>query len=153
MSKSSISQTATHAKRDYWMLNTWFWWVTVIKMQKQKHYMNPQIDPLAIPQTTHPIQIDWVNTIELYPIWQFRCFDNSDHQFGSSWVPTQTWTRSDGPECLPSLCTCEPGIMICGHIEKNVLEFPMGYSNQKDKIQTQVVTFSRQPAKSDEFNT
>ena len=38
------------------MLNQQFWYDTIIKQQKQEHYMNLQMDPLGILLTTRPIQ-------------------------------------------------------------------------------------------------
>jgi len=53
--------------------------------------------------TTHPIQTGWEISIEPYPCGRFGSIDNPDRQFGNSSVPTQTKTRSDGPEPLLQL--------------------------------------------------
>jgi hypothetical protein len=60
-------------------------------MQKQEHYLNPQMDPVDNLLAIHPIQTHWENIIEPYPILQLRYYDTPDCQFGNSSVPTKPW--------------------------------------------------------------
>jgi len=70
----------------------------MIKLPKQEHYINLQMDPLDNQLTTDPIQTGWEVAIEPYSNWQFRCMDNPDRQFGNWLVRTRTMNNSDGPE-------------------------------------------------------
>jgi len=90
--------------------------------------MNLQMDPLGDSLKTRRIQMGWEITIELYPNWRFWCIDNPDRQFVNGSVPTQTRTRTDGPEPLVTLW--------CPNMLSNVIPItPMVLPNQLSKIQ------------------
>jgi hypothetical protein len=69
----------------------------------QACYMYLQMDLLDNWLTTCPIQMGRGISITPYPNQRFRFTDDPDRQSGTSSVPTQTWTRSDGPEPLLTL--------------------------------------------------
>jgi len=85
------------------MLNWRFWSNTIINQQNLEHYMNLQTDPLDNLLRTHPIQMGWEISIEVYLNWQFRGIDDPGCQFGDGSVPTETRTRSDDLEPLLTL--------------------------------------------------
>ena len=74
------------------------WSNTIIKQQKQEHYINLQMVPLDNPLTTRSIQMDWDISIQLYLKSQLGCIDNLDCQFGDSVNPNWTRIQSDNPE-------------------------------------------------------
>jgi len=63
-----------------------------------------QMNLLDNPLSTRPIQTDRVFSVEPYPNGRFGCIDNPVRQFGAGSVPSQTWTRNDGPELLLTQC-------------------------------------------------
>jgi hypothetical protein len=65
--------------------------------------MNPQMDLLADPLPTCPMQTDSGISIEPYPDWRFGFIDNAEHQFGKKSVLTRTRTGSDSLERLFTL--------------------------------------------------
>jgi len=101
----SIPQPANHAQCDTWMLNNLFSLRTIIKQQRQTHYMYLQMDPLDNPLSTRPFQTGREYSIELYLNGQFRFIDIPDRISGASLVPNRTRTRIDSPEPLLTL-TC-----------------------------------------------
>jgi len=78
------------------MLNRQFWSNAINKQQKQGNYMNLQTDPLDNHLTTSQIQKGLEITIQPYPNGQFRCIDNSEHQFDDVLIRAQphTWSES-----------------------------------------------------------
>jgi len=87
------------------MLNWRFWSNTISNQQNLEHYMNLQTDPLDNLLRTHPIQMGWEISSEVYLNWQFRGIDDPGCQFGDGSVPTETRTRSDGLEPLLTLAS------------------------------------------------
>jgi len=85
------------------MLKEWFWLDTIIKQQKQKHYMHLQMDPLDNPWIIRNIQTAWKVSIKPYLNWMFLCLDVLDCQFGDWLVPTNAKTQSDSLELLLTL--------------------------------------------------
>jgi len=60
------------------------------------------MDPLGDPLRTRPIEMGWDISIEPYRNWLLRWIDNPEWQFVNGLVLTQTRTRSDSPEPLPT---------------------------------------------------
>jgi len=68
--------------------------------------MNLQMDPQGDLLTTCPIQAGGEFNIEPYPSGQLGFMDDLDRLFGNGLAWARTWTRSDGPEPLPTLHVC-----------------------------------------------
>lgn len=96
----TMLQSVKWSKRYFWILFNWFWSNTVIKEQKQEHYINLPMNPLENPLATHPILMASEMSIEPYTNWQFGCADNPDHVFVHGLVLTPTRTGSGGSELL-----------------------------------------------------
>jgi len=85
------------------MSNNQFWLTTIIKQQRQAHYMYLQMDPPDNPLSTRQIQTGSDFFVEPYPNGQFGSIHNLVRQFSAGSGPTQTQTRNGGPELLLTL--------------------------------------------------
>ena len=102
-SKTTDVATCKVIKRNFWNFLYWFWSSTIIKQQKQEHYINLQTDPLDNPGTTRQILMGLEMSIKPYPNWQPRWSDDPDCVFSDRSVPTRNRTWSSGLESLLTL--------------------------------------------------
>jgi len=102
------------------MFSTSCWLDTLVKQQKQEHYMNLQIDLLDYMLTTSPIQMGWETSLAPYQNCQFGYINYPKQKLGNSRVPTRTWNRSDSPNPLLTL----PPAILTAHNTYHPLQSP-----------------------------
>jgi len=107
-----MSQPAKWSTINFWMLLKWFWSSTIIKQQKQQHYINRQTDTLDNSLTPSPILKGWEMSVKSYLNWQFGWIDEPDSSFGDRSVRTQIWTPCASPEPLLTLVVGTPRLVF-----------------------------------------
>jgi len=81
---------------------------TIIKHERQTNCMYLQMDPVDNPLSTRPVQKGREFCIEPYTNGRFGFIENLRRQFGACSFPTQTRTRSHGPEPVVTLTLIPP---------------------------------------------